>query len=243
MLPAQAPNPQERGRPARRTNHAPRLREVLDILLLILLVRRRVRGHLSRHAQTARGTRHLCLQSTAVPRSPAPPSGSPALSSPCGACFFATFQLLAVVRIPTTAQGSRKGHVLLHPKRSFPSCLQTLHTCSADCYLAEDRGKVSKKPCEPKCVNTDRKQQIHPHSTPNIPAPSLEQPLDFSSVLPTCPSGFGWVLSGMFFDELGDKFCLLHLVPLSWPTKDSPFDSMCSLFFCVLSAWCSSLWW
>ena len=144
-------------------------------------------------------TRHLCLQGTAVPRSPAPPSGSPALSSPCGPCFFATFQLLAVVRIPTTAQGSRKGHVLLHPKRPFPSCLQTLHTCSADCHLAEDRGKVSKKHCEPKCVNTDRKQQIQPHSTPNIPAPSLEQPLDFSSVLPTCPSGFGWVLSGMFF--------------------------------------------
>ena len=144
-------------------------------------------------------TRHLFLQGTAVPRSPAPPSGSPAISSPCGPCFFATFQLLAVVRIPTTAQGSRKGHVLLHPKRSFPSCLQTLQSCSADCHQAEDRGRVSKKPCEPKCVNTDRKQQIHPHSTPNIPAPSLEQRLDFSSVLPTCPSGFGWVLSGMFF--------------------------------------------
>ena len=161
----------------------------------------------SRHAQTARGTRYLCLQGTAVPRSPAPPSGSPALSSPCGQCFFATFQLLAVVPIPTTAQESRKGHVLLHRKRPFPSCLQTLHTCSAaDCQQAEDRGRVSKKQCEPKCVNTDRKQQNHPHSTPNIPAPSLEQPLDFSSVLPKCPSGFGWVLSGMFFfDELGHK--------------------------------------
>ena len=55
------------------------------------------------------------------------------------------FQLLAVVRIPTTAEGSRKGHVLLHPKRSFPNSLQTLHTCSADCHQAEDRGRVSKK--------------------------------------------------------------------------------------------------
>ena len=105
MPPSQAPNPRERGRPAGLTNLAPRLREVLDIVLLILLVRRRARGHLSRHAQTAHGTRYLCLQGTAVPQSPAPPSGSPAAMWPVLLCDI-------------TAQGSRKGRILFLQKQS-----------------------------------------------------------------------------------------------------------------------------
>ena len=231
MLPAQAPNPQERGRPARRTNLAPRLREVLDIVLLMLLVRRRVRGRLSRHAQTARGTRYLCLQGTAVPRSPAPPSGSPALSSPCGQCFFATFQLLAVVRIPTTAQGSRKGHVLLHPKRSFPSCLQTLHTCSADCQQAEDRGRVSKKPVNPNVSTLTGSNKITLIPLQTFQRLRQSSHWTFQVFFRHAQAGSRGFFPGCFFDEPGDKLCLLHLLPLSWPTKDSPFDSMCRLFF------------
>ena len=44
-------------------------------------------------------------------------------------------------------------------------------------------------------------------------------------------AGSGGFFPGCFFDEPGDKLCLLHLLPLSWLTKDSPFDSMCRLFF------------
>ena len=169
---------------------------------------------------------------TAVPRSPAPPSGSPALSSPCGPCFFATFQLLAVVRIPTTAEGSRKGHVLLHPKRPFPSCLQTLHTCSADCHQAEDRGRVSKKPCEPKYVSTltgSNKFTLIPLQT--FQRLRWSSHWTFQVFFRHAQAGSGGFFPECFFDELGDKICLLHLLPLSWPTKDSPFDSMCRLFF------------
>ena len=56
-------------------------------------------------------------------------------------------------------------------------------------------------------------------------------------------AGSGGFFPECFFDELGDKICLLHLLLLSWLTKDSPFDSMCRLFFFVLTAWCSSLRW
>ena len=47
-------------------------------------------------------------------------------------------------------------------------------------------------------------------------------------------AGSGGFFPECFFDELGDKICLLHLLPLSWLTKDSPFDSVCRLFLSSL---------
>ena len=157
-----------KGRPARRTNLAPRLRSegVSEDISPVMR-----KPHVAHDTSASKGlpcseVQHLPPDHRRFLRRVA--RASLRHSSCWLSCAF-----------PRQPRGSRKGHVLLHPKRSFPNSLQTLHTCSADCHQAEDRGRVTKKPCEPKCVNTDRKQQIHPHSIPNIPAPSPEQPLDF----------------------------------------------------------------
>ena len=189
-------------------------------------------------------TRHLCLQGTAVPRSPAPPSGSPALSSPCGQCFFATFQLLAVVRIPTTAQGSRKGHVLLHPKKGPSQAVCRLFILAPLTVNRPRTGAESAK----NTVNPNVSTLTGSNKFNLIPLQTFQRLRQsshwtFQVFFRHAQAGSGGFFPGCFFDEPGDKLCLLHLLPLSWLTKDSPFDSMCRLFFFVLTAWCSSLWW
>ena len=51
---------------------------------------------------------------------------------------------------------------------------------------------------------------MHPHFVPNIPAPLLEQALDFFGVLPTSTGGFEFILSCLF-DGLCHKMILLCL--------------------------------
>ena len=242
MLPAQASNPQERGRPARRTNLAPRLREVLDIVLLILLVRRRVRGRLSRHAL------HVAHDTSASKGLPCPevqhlpPDHRLFLRRVARASLRHSSCWLSCA-FPRQPRGPEKA-TFFYTQKSPSQAVCKLFILAPLTVI------------RPRTVAESAKNHVNPNvSTLTgsnkftlIPLQTFQRLRQsshwtFQVFFRHAQAGSGGFFPECFFDELGDKICLLHLLPLSWPTKDSPSDSMCRLFFFVLTAWCSSLWW
>ena len=100
---------------------------------------------------------------------------------------------------PTTSQGSRRGHILSQQDPSQTFCRLFVFTLLTS-IRPMARVKTAKT-CGPnfKSPTIHLLQQVHPHSVPNIPAPSPERSLDFSSELPTSPGGFGFSLDYFFW--------------------------------------------
>ena len=231
MLPAQAPNTQERGRPARRTNLAPRLREVLDIVLLMLLVRRRVRGRLSRHAL------HVAHDTSASKGLPCPevqhlpPDHRLFLRRVTRASLRHSSCWLSCA-FPRQPKGPEKA-TFFSTQKGPSQAVCRLFTLAP---LTVIRPRTGAESAKKKKVNPNVSTLTRSNKFTLIPLQTFQR-LRWSSnwtfqvFFRHAQAGSGGFFPECFFDELGDKFCLLHLLPLSWPTKDSPFDSMCRLFF------------
>ena len=197
VIPAQPPSLQERGRPARLTGRALRLREkeVLDSVLLILLTQRRVRGHLSRHAKTAHGTRYLCFQRSAVPK-------VHHLLQDDG--LFLNEEEEELTKWPVLLwdipAACCRAHPQQHPKGSRKGMLSQQRPSQTFCRLFILALLTAIRPK----TRPRQKKHVKPNLSTFTPAPSPEQPLDFSSVLPTSASMFEFFLDCLF-DELGHK--------------------------------------
>ena len=84
-------------------------------------------------------------------------------SSPCGPYSLAVSQQLVAKRIPTTSQGSRKGHILPQQGPSQTFCRLFVFTLLTS-IRPRARAKTAKT-CEPQSLITMHLlQQVHPHS-------------------------------------------------------------------------------